>query len=136
MIVVDASVWVSAFVSQDTHHAASLAWLRQQTTQGQQFVAPTLLMAEVGGAVSRRFGNPAHGQQAVQRLLAVVVLRWVPVDGLLATAATRLAVDLRLRGADAVYAAIAEQFSLPLVSWDREQLERAARRITVRQPSP
>ena len=41
---------------------------------------------------------------------------------------------LRLRGADATYVAVAQRLDLPLITWDREQLERASRLITVRSP--
>ena len=37
-----------------------------------------------------------------------------------------VAADLRLRGADATYVAAAQELNLPLVSWDREQIERGA----------
>ena len=40
--------------------------------------------------------------------------------------AARLASDLQIRGADAVYVALAQQLSLPLIAWDQEQLSRAA----------
>jgi predicted nucleic acid-binding protein len=48
--------------------------------------------------------------------------------------AARCALDLRLRGADAVYVAVAHSLQVPLITWDREQLTRAAGRIAVRTP--
>lgn len=56
------------------------------------------------------------------------------VDEALALEASDLAKDLRLRGADSVYVALAARFGLPLVTWDQELLERAASRIDVRIP--
>ncbi len=40
--------------------------------------------------------------------------------------AVALAADLYLRGADALYVAIAHEIQVPLVTWDNELLERAA----------
>lgn len=52
--------------------------------------------------------------------------RLVSVDRPLAMLATRLALaaDLCLRGADALYVALARRQSAPLVTWDGEQLVR------------
>jgi predicted nucleic acid-binding protein len=50
----------------------------------------------------------------------------VAVDAELAEAAARVAGDLRLRGADSVYVALAKQLSLELVTWDLEQASRAS----------
>ena len=107
MIGVDASVWVSAFVP--TTHCIS-------------------------GAVGRQLGDPADAQEAVQWLLDLPQLHLVELDRWLSLFAARIAGDPRLRGADAVYVAVAAQFDIPLMSWDREQLERGAQRIVTRQP--
>jgi predicted nucleic acid-binding protein len=46
------------------------------------------------------------------------------VDGALADRALRLAADACLRGSDAVYAAVSQQYGTTLVTLDRQQLER------------
>ncbi len=96
--------------------------------------APLLLLAEVAGAVSRRLGNPRHGEQAANRLLRASGLRLVSGDLAFGQTAARLAADLRLRGADVTYVTVAYVLSIPLVTWDREQQQRAARVITVQTP--
>ncbi len=69
------------------------------------------------------------------RLLSrLPALRIVAVDSELAEAAARLAGDQRLRGADAVYVALAKRLSLPLVTWDLEQVSRASEVIHARAP--
>lgn len=40
----------------------------------------------------------------------------------------------RLRGADAMYVAVADDLGLPLVTWDRELLQRAASIVDVIEP--
>ena len=125
-MVVDASVWVSALVPADVHHAASRGWLEARLREGTPLIAPVILLAEVGGAIARRTGDTRLGQRAVDALLAFPNLRLVPVEGRLGGEAARLAVRLRLRGADAVYVAAAALLGVPLVTWDVEQRERAA----------
>ena len=46
--------------------------------------------------------------------------------------ATALAMELQLRGTDAVYVAVAHMLGLPLLTWDREQIERGGQRIDAR----
>ncbi len=134
LTVVDASVWVSRLVPQDVHHEASRGWLENFTGEGGSIVAPVLLLPEIAGAISRRTGSPELAHQAVKQLLRLASLRLVAVDRRLGQAASRLAADLGLRGADATYAAIAEQLKIPLVTWDNEHIEKAGKRISVRTP--
>jgi predicted nucleic acid-binding protein len=134
VIVVDASVWVSRLVPQDVHHAASRQWLEERAAAGRDLVAPVLLLLEVAGAIARRTGEPALGRRAARDLLRVPGLRVVPLDRRLGLAATRLAADLRLRGADAAYVATAARLGVPLFTWNREQLACAGKDVDVRQP--
>ncbi len=134
MRVVDASVWVSRLVPQDAHHGASRRWLEARGAAGDLLVAPVLLLAEVAGAVARRTGAPELGHRAVEGLLRFPNLRLVSLDRRLGREMGRLAADLRLRGADAAYVAVAAHLGLPLVTWDQEQALRAASHIPVRTP--
>jgi len=134
-MVVDASVVVSHLVPHDVHHAASRAWLTRQVAEGGLVVAPVLLLPEIAGAVARRTGVPRLAERAVEAVLRLPGLRLVPIDDVLARAAAKLAGRLRLRGADAVYIAAAVSLRLPLVTWDVEQRERAARVVDVLAPA-
>ena len=48
--------------------------------------------------------------------------------------AVYIAADHRIRGADAIYVAVALEQSVPLVTWDHELRQRAAPLIEVIQP--
>ncbi|GMQ78868.1 MAG: hypothetical protein BMS9Abin02_1410 [Anaerolineae bacterium] len=132
--VVDASVIVSYLHSGDSNHGASRNWLHRQVEGGQLLAAPILLIIEVSAAVARRTRSSALGHQAINNLQRLPMLRLVAIDHRLGLSASKLGADLYLRGADAVYVALALQLSLPLVSWDKEQLERASRAINVQKP--
>ncbi len=135
MIVTDASVMMSALHPPDIHHEQSRAWLQQHLRAGEMLIAPLLLLSEVSGSVTRRSGDPALGQLALDRLIAFRQLRLMPLDARLGVLAAQLALHLRLRGADAVYVALADQLQIPLVTWDREQRERGGQRIVTEEPS-
>ncbi len=132
--VVDASVWVSALAATEPDHATSRSWLEREVASGRALVAPSLLLPEVAAAISRRTGRAPLGKRALAVLLRWPGLRFVELDETLARRAARLAAELALRGADAVYVAVARELDAPLITWDREQVERGVRMVPVRTP--
>ena len=134
MIVVDASVWVSRFLPEDAFHRASRAWLIETTTAAVALIAPTIMLAELSGAIARRTSNDQLGYQIVQQIRQLPTLQLISVDDVLGQLAAQAASTYRLRGADAVYLAVAQRLQVPLVSWDRELLERAAPLVTTYRP--
>ena len=130
-IVLDASVWVSRLVSKDEFHAAVKSWMEEQREAGVQFISPALLLAEVGGAISSRTGEPRLGKKAITQLEILPGLRLVEMDNELVHQAAKLAAELGLRGADSMYVAVARQLDLPLVTFDVDQHQRAKERIAV-----
>lgn len=124
-VVVDASVWVSIIMRQDTNHAQSFAWWQRYVGSGGLIFAPELLLVEVSAAVGRRTQHQQLAVQAVTFLQQATGLQFVAVDTNLILDAADLAGRLNIRAADAIYVATAHQKALPLVSWDNEQLNRA-----------
>ena len=123
-MVTDASLWVNYFLRQNRFHEESVAWVDHRLQEGLPMVAPALLLAEVGGAISRGTGSLGAGRRAVNSLLHWPLLEIVSWEGEGLEAAL-LACDLGLRGADAYYVLVAHRRSLPLISWDDDQRERA-----------
>ena len=85
----------------------SRQWLDQRVQTGVPLTAPTLLVAEVAGAVSRRTGVAAIGHRAAQEIRSTPSVRLIWLDQTLATEAAHVAATMALRGADAVYVAVA-----------------------------
>jgi len=134
MIVVDASVWVAWLTATDAHHAASRAWLARWMKRGRTISIPQLAVIEVAGAIARRSGSPALGRKAATTVLSFPGLHLYRLDDYLFAESAVLAAEGRLRGADAVYVAMARCFGVPLLSWDAEQLERAGAVVTAVRP--
>jgi predicted nucleic acid-binding protein len=124
MIIVDASVWVSVLLEDDLHHGRSHTWLEEYSSFKGEIAVPTLLLPEVAAGLARRTRNTLAGHTAIHYLTTFPNLYIVQVDQRLATVAAELAADYRLRGADAVYAALAYSLDVPLLTWDREQMTR------------
>jgi predicted nucleic acid-binding protein len=134
-MVVDASVWVSAFLPADAHHAVALHFLRRTVERGDATVLPNLALAEIGGAIARRTGDPALAAGALALIRRLPLLTIHAVDEGLGEAAARLAVSTGLRGADAVYVALAASSDAPLVTFDREIIDQAGAGARVVMPT-
>jgi predicted nucleic acid-binding protein len=125
-MIVDASVWVSAFLPADTHHGEVLAFLRRTFERGESVELPNLALAEIGGAIARRTGDAALAAGVLALVRRQPLLTIHALDDSLGEAAARLAIDARLRGADAVCVALAARLDATLVTLDREMMERGA----------
>jgi predicted nucleic acid-binding protein len=134
MAVVDASVNASAAIVTDSLHEPGLRWWREAHQRSEVIHAPSILLAEVTAAVRRLTGNRAQAEQAASQLLADRQLRLVDADLALCERAAEIAAAQGIRGCDAIYVALAERLREPLVTFDREQLERASTLITVVRP--
>ena len=133
--VVDASVMVAVLYPQDPFHHVSRTWFDRHLHAGNHLAAPLLLMSEVVGVIRRETGDAVLARQTVHWLYALPELQRYPLDEALTQLAADVAVDLALRGADAVYVALAAQLQLPFITWDRQQRERGGQRIEAREPS-
>jgi len=135
-LVLDASLWVSRLVEQDEMHSVVKNWMDVQRDAGTLFISPVFLLAEVGGAITRRTGEPSLGKRAISALEDLPGLRLVGTDDELMHTAAKLAADLGLRGADSIYVAVAYQLDLPLVSLDLDQLQRAGTQVKLKEIVP
>ncbi len=80
-------------------------------------MGPALLLPEVSGAIARQTGRPELALRAVSLIQSLSNMRLVVIDAELSGLAARLAANLRLRGADAVYISLARRMGIPLVAW-------------------
>ena len=79
-------------------------------------------------------GEIALAKETAKNLDTANEIRIVPLDTSLVWSAVEVAADLKLRTGDATYVAIARQLNIPLVSWDKEQLQRAANLVATYTP--
>src|SRR6266511_2394526 len=129
-IVVEASIWVARMVSEDVLYEPVKEWMSERLQGDDRFLAPSLLLAEIGGAISRRTTS-SLALKAIEQVQNLPGLQLIDMEHSLIREAAQLAAQLGLRGADSTYVTVAARLDLPLMTLDIDQKERAARRIKV-----
>ena len=124
MLTIDTSVWINADLPAEPGHADSRTLLDRLAAGDVQVVVPTLLRVEVAGVISRVRGDPVLAVDFANEIAVLPFLRWVDLDDVLAEQSVTVAASRKLRGADAVYAAVAREYGCDLVSLDNEHLKR------------
>jgi len=133
-VTVDASVFVNAFSPEEHGSDKSMAFLSQLSKDGVPLIQPTLLLPEVAAALARKQDDTEAALELERELKNFLNLTLVDLDESLADFASEVAAKHRLRGSDAVYAAVALRFGTELVTLDKEQLERLPKVLSVRAP--
>lgn len=134
MFTIDASVHINALNPREDGSAESQMCLQRLVATRQPFFSPTLLLVEVAAAIARVLDDAdialelTHGIQMLPRQL------WIPLNNDMAEMAARLGAQAHLRGADAVYAAVARRYGATLITRDQQQLARLATLVRVMTP--
>jgi predicted nucleic acid-binding protein len=131
---VDASVFLNALARSEAGHAASERLLAHLEAEAAPIVAPTLLITEIAAAIGRGQQDPVFALETAQDVSRLKHLTLISLDSRLAEEAASIAATQRLRGSDAVYAAVALRFNATLVTRDREQRERLGAVLDARYP--
>jgi predicted nucleic acid-binding protein len=132
---VDASVFLNAFNPYEAGHEDSYRLLAMLQEQATPIIVPTLLLPEVAAAVGRGRQDADLAREFAVTLSRLPHLVLIPLDATLAQQAADVAARHRLRGSDAVYAAVALRFGSTLITLDREQQERVADVLLTRYPA-
>ena len=132
---IDASVFLNAFNPYEKGHEDSRRLLAYLQEQAVPIIVPTLVLPEVAAAVSRGRKDEELAREFAIALSRLPHLVMVPLDDTLARQALDLAASCRLRGSDAVCAAVALRFGSALITLDQEQRKRVADLIAARYPS-
>jgi len=126
VVTIDASVWVAADAADESARDVSRALLRAVLEARLTVHQPALSIVEVSAAVARRTHDVALAREAGRRVLEMPSLVVHALDLDSAAEAAALAGHVRLRAADAIYAATALRHGTQLVTLDMELRERSS----------
>lgn len=129
---IDASVFVASVRYDEPGYPVSREFLRE--AQAYEIHCPALVLTECAAAIARQTDDPTLAEELVCIIEDFPGINFVSLDHPLARKASKIALMNRLRGADAVYAAVATVFDAVLISWDQEMLKRCPQ--TVKTISP
>ena len=135
MAILDASFTTASALDSDVHNRAAVAWFEVAYRTRLRLSAPAILLAELGAAVRRVTGDSIRAAETVAQFSRVGFIRFYDADIELCNAAAEIAIRYSIKGCDAIYVALAQQLDEPLVTFDREQAERAAAVIRVIVPA-
>lgn len=133
-VTVDASVFVNALSPDEEGSDESAEFISQLKQEGAVFLQPTLFILEVVASIARKQDNTDIALEILHDIKKFPKLTLIGLDDDFADFASGVAAKHRLRGSDAVYAAVALRFGTELVTLDKEQLDRLPKVLSVRSP--
>lgn len=133
-VTVDASVFVNALSPDEDGSDDSAEFISQLKIEGVAIIQPTLFIPEVIASIARKQDSTEIALEVHHELGKIANLTLVDLDNDFVNFASEVAANHRLRGSDAVYAAVALRFGTELVTLDREQLDRLPKVLSVRKP--
>jgi predicted nucleic acid-binding protein len=112
-----------------------VSFLDAVVAKQQDLHIPNLALAEIAGVFARQTGKARLATRTVRAVLALPRVQRHALSDVLADRAASLAARCKLRGADAVYVALAEALDQPLITLDQEILDRSSGVIGTSTPS-
>jgi predicted nucleic acid-binding protein len=133
-LTIDASVFVSALSPLEKRQGDSVRFLDDLEAKAALVVLPALVRAELAGAISRTSRDADAGRKAARLGFLPVPLVLVELDERLCEDAAEIAAAGPMKGADAMYVAVARRYEAVLVSLDRDHLQKSPPGVVVCDP--
>lgn len=135
MLTIDANVFIAASSPTEKAHADSDLFLSRIRQDKLFLYCPTLLLPEIVSGIIRPTSSVVVAQLTLIGVQNFPLMHWAKLTRARAEAAVQMAESCRLRGADAVYVAVAQEFGTTLVTWDAEVLARGTGAASVLSPT-
>jgi predicted nucleic acid-binding protein len=133
-VTADASVFVNALSPDENGSDESAEFISRLKQEDVVFIRPTLFIPEVVVSIARKQDSTDIVLEILHDFKKFPKLTLVGLDDDFADFSSEIAANHRLRGSDAVYAAVALRFGTELITLDREQLARLPKVLSVKAP--
>lgn len=134
MLTVDANIFVSARMRTEINHLVSDQFLNHIVAAATVVRCPALVLPETATAIIRSTRRVSLANGAVSQIVNFPYLTLIDLTADHARQAADIAIACRLRGADAVDAAVAQEFGTTLITWDQELLTRGVAAVPTLTP--
>ena len=131
---IDASVFIASLRLSELAYAESWACLQAIQKNMVEVICPTLVLPECAAAIIRPTQDQQLASDVIQKISIFPLMHLISLTQPLANRAAEIAIECRLRGADAIYVAVAEFYSTQLISLDYEMLERGKQLVKTIKP--
>ena len=135
MLTIDANIFVSARMRTEINHFVSDQFLNRIVAAATVIYCPTLILPETAAAIIRSTGRISLANGAMSQIVNFPYLTLIDLTVDRARQAADIAITCRLRGADAVYAAVAQEYGTTLITWDQELLTRGTAAVLTLTPT-
>ena len=126
MIVIDASVWLSAILPADVHYQYTVPWKHRVEVSGEPIAVPAHFPAEVAGVLSRTGSDHSFIADTLDQIGSERLFTIYPISAAFGRLCAEMASLAAVRGSDAIYLALAQFLDVPMLTWDKQQRERGA----------
>ena len=124
-ICLDSSVIVAALRKQEIHHNVARNILEKVKNGEYIAIEPYIVLVEIVAAIKRRTGSIELANRVKDDLLAINNINFTDLESIRADAAAEIAINMGVRGMDAIVIQIAKEFGIPLISLDMEMIEKS-----------
>ncbi|MCK5661141.1 MAG: type II toxin-antitoxin system VapC family toxin [Methanosarcinales archaeon] len=133
-ICLDSSVIVAALRKQEVHHNAAIDILEKVKNGEYIAIEPQIVLVEVAAAIKRRTGSTELANRVMDDLLAIDTIHFTDLESRRAEDVTEIAINIGVRGMDAIVIQIAKEFNIPLITLDMEMIEKSRLFVDARSP--
>jgi predicted nucleic acid-binding protein len=130
-VVVDTNVFIASLIEQDQCHADAISFIARIETKQCRAHLSCIVLVELAGALSRRVSEAAAREalEIMSGWIAEGKLKLHELTKRRMTRAAELAIELKLRGMDAIACQIADELNIPFKSYDEQVRERVRAQI-------
>ena len=132
-VTLDSSVFVSAFVKGDRFRHVALRVMEKVFLGQYHVVTSAIVPVEVCGAISRRAGvdEAVSVKRQLDKWENMNFIAYSELSGRRRREATEIAVELKLKGIDAIVVQVVKEKKAVLVTFDDEMAEKAKATVEV-----
>ncbi len=131
-ICLDSSVIVAALRKQEVHYEAAKNLLEKVKDGNHIAIEPYIVLIEVVAAIKRRTGSTELAKRVKNDFLAIDTINFTDLESTRASDASDIAMNLGVRGMDAIIIQTAKEFNIPLITLDKEMIEKAKSFVDIR----